>query len=88
MKEYYGVRDLHPLDYPIKSYEEQMTECKGMYDCVPTQSLQTKEHFKDNRFVMPFSPERSTLSWWNMSLFFMFVTFILMIFKIADQGKF
>ena len=35
MKEYYGARELHPLDYPIRSYEEQMAECKGMYDCHP-----------------------------------------------------
>ena len=49
MKEYYGARDLHPLDYPIKTYEEQMTECKGMYDCTPP-VLGTKENFNGNNY--------------------------------------
>ena len=49
MKEYYGARELHPLDYPIKSYEEQMTECKGMYDCAPLGGTpQAVEHFVPN----------------------------------------
>lgn len=45
MKEYYGVRDLRPDTFPIKSYDEINSECSGMYDCGVQLKTPSEEYF-------------------------------------------
>lgn len=86
MKEYYGVRDLHPLDYPIKSYDEQMTECRGMYDCP---SHVTHENFSGHNSHT--SGQMNWVNWlnWNeVGLLFLFLYTFVLILNVFDDGRF
>lgn len=77
--EHYGSRTLHPLDYPIQSYEDQMVACKGMYDCVP---LGTKEHFgghflRDLITLRDNANQERFLTSFNTFLFILFIVLFL-----------
>jgi hypothetical protein len=70
MKEYYGVTDLRPDIYPIKTYDDINKDCSGMYN--GSNVLESEEHFAGGGLSMP---GQNIVLWFLLCI--MFVWFIL-----------